>query len=130
VMEPGDPNQVEDELMMMVLGVTADAIMGMVATKRQRTRMLRLNYRQQLKGAIQMHGSKNWAAIAALVPGRTKSQCKNRWKDVLNPSIDRTSGRSSNWTEAEDAKLKDSVQTHGGKNWEAIAALVPGRRKQ
>jgi hypothetical protein len=48
----------------------------------------------------------------------------------MDPSIDRTSGRSSNWTDAEDAKLKVSVQTHGGKNWEAIAALVPGRRKQ
>jgi hypothetical protein len=28
-MEPGDPNQVEDELMMIVFGVTADAIMGL-----------------------------------------------------------------------------------------------------
>jgi hypothetical protein len=35
VMEPGDPNQVEDELMMMVFGVTADAIMGLLETKRQ-----------------------------------------------------------------------------------------------
>ncbi len=34
-MEPEDPKQVEDELMMMVLGVTADTIMGLVATKRQ-----------------------------------------------------------------------------------------------
>jgi hypothetical protein len=84
----------------------------------------------KLKDAVQIHGGKNWVAISALVPGRTNSQCHGRWKDVLDPSIDRTSGRSSNWTEAEDAKLKDSVQTHGGKNWEAIATLVPGRTKQ
>jgi hypothetical protein len=44
----------------------------------------------------------------------------------LNPSIDRTP-RTGKWTEDEDSKLKDAVQTHGGKNWGAIAALVPGR---
>ena len=34
-MEPGDPNQVVNELMMMVFGVTADGIMGLLETKRQ-----------------------------------------------------------------------------------------------
>jgi hypothetical protein len=31
------------------------------------------------------------------------------------------------WTAGEESKLKDVVKTHGGKNWGAIAALVPGR---
>jgi myb proto-oncogene protein len=66
-------------------------------------------------------------AISALVPGRTKIQCNNRWRDFLDPSIDRTSGRKANWTAVEDIKLKDAVQTHGGKNWVAISALIPGR---
>jgi hypothetical protein len=35
VMEPGDPNQIEDELIMMIFGLLIDAIMGLVATKRQ-----------------------------------------------------------------------------------------------
>jgi myb proto-oncogene protein len=43
----------------------------------------------KLKDAVQMHGGKNWVAIAALVPGRTKNQCHNRWHDILDPSIDR-----------------------------------------
>jgi hypothetical protein len=34
--------------------------------------------------------SKNWAAISALIPGRTRSQCWHRWNRVLGPSIDRT----------------------------------------
>jgi hypothetical protein len=38
VMEPGDPNQVEDELMMMVFGVTADAMMGLLETKNREDR--------------------------------------------------------------------------------------------
>jgi hypothetical protein len=33
------------------------------------------------------------------------------------------------WTAVEDGKLKDAVQTHGGKNWVAISALVAGRTR-
>ncbi len=83
----------------------------------------------KLKDAVQIQGHKNWALIAALVPGRTKKRCCNRWYDVLDPSIALTAGRTGKWTEDEDSKLKDAVQTHGGKNWGAIAALVPGRTK-
>jgi hypothetical protein len=83
----------------------------------------------KLKNAVQTHGGKNWDAIAALVPGRTKSQCGRRWKDVLDPSIDRANRITGTWTAVEDIKLEDAVQTHGGKNWDAIAALVPGRTK-
>jgi hypothetical protein len=83
----------------------------------------------KLKDAVQTHGGKDWAAIAALVPGRTKIQCRNRWYDALDPSNDRVSGRTGKWAEDEDSKLKDAVKTHGGKDWAAIAALVPGRTK-
>jgi hypothetical protein len=41
----------------------------------------------KLKDAVQTHGEKDWAAITALVPSRTKHQCKSRWKDVLDPII-------------------------------------------
>jgi hypothetical protein len=84
----------------------------------------------KLKDAVKTHGAKKWGLIAALVPGRTKKQCCNRWHDALNPSIGRANGRTGKWTEDEDMKLKDAAQTHGGKNWVAIAALVPGRTKQ
>jgi hypothetical protein len=47
----------------------------------------------------------------------------------VDASIDGTTGRTGTWTEDEDIKLKDAVQMHGGKNWIAIAALVPGRTK-
>jgi hypothetical protein len=81
----------------------------------------------KLKDTVQMHGSKNWAAIVALVPGRKHFQCSARWHDVLDPNINREKRRTGKWLEDEDIKLKDAVQTHGGKNWVAIAALVPGR---
>jgi ribosome recycling factor len=85
----------------------------------------------KLKDAVQTYGDKSWGAITALVPGRTKLQCRNRWHNGLNPSIHRANESTGKWTEDEDSKLKDAVQTHGGKNWVAIAALIPGRlRKQ
>jgi hypothetical protein len=37
----------------------------------------------KLKDALQTHGSKDWVAISALVPGRTKIQCKYRWHNCL-----------------------------------------------
>jgi hypothetical protein len=84
---------------------------------------------RKLKDAVQTHGGKNWVKIATLVAGRTEKQCYDRWNDVLDPSIDRVNGHKGKWTEDEDSKLKDAVHTHGGNNWAAIAALVPGRTK-
>jgi hypothetical protein len=84
----------------------------------------------ELRDAVQRHGSKDWSAIAALVPGRTKGQCNQRWRDVLDPSIDQASVNRRKWTAVEDSKLKDAVQTHGGKNWGAISALVSGRTQK
>jgi hypothetical protein len=44
-------------------------------------------------------------------------------------SFTRTPGHTGVWTTEEDIKLKDAVQMHDGKNWHAIAVLVPGRTK-
>jgi hypothetical protein len=81
----------------------------------------------KLKDAVQRHGRKDWVAIATLVPGRTKRQCRDRWLDLLDPSSDQVTRRTGKWTENEDSKLKDAVKRYDGKNWGAIAALVPGR---
>ena len=83
----------------------------------------------KMKEAVKTQGGTNWDAIAALILGRTTSQSSHQWKNDLNPSIALTDGRTSKWSEDEDAKLKDAVQTHGGKDWDAIALLVPGRTR-
>jgi myb proto-oncogene protein len=84
----------------------------------------------KLKYSIQLHGGKDWKAIATLVPGRARDQCRGRWHDVLDPSIAVTVGRRGTWTADEDSKLKTAMQIHGGKDWKAIAALVQGRTNQ
>jgi hypothetical protein len=81
----------------------------------------------KLEDAVQTQGDKDWAAIAALIPGRTRSQCYNRWHAVLNANTGRASARTGKWSAVEDSKLKHAVQTHGDKGWAAISALVPGR---
>jgi ubiquitin len=45
----------------------------------------------KLKDAVQKHGGKNWDAISELVADRTNDQCRHRWHQLLNPSIDRNS---------------------------------------
>jgi hypothetical protein len=60
---------------------------------------------------------------------RAGSRCWNRWNDVLNGSIALTAGRRGRWGEDEDLKLKKTIEIHGDKDWDAIAALVPGRTK-
>jgi hypothetical protein len=81
----------------------------------------------KLKNSVQTHGGKDWVAISALVPGRTIRQCYTRWQNALKPSIALATGRTGKWTEDEDFELKNSLRMHGGKDWAAIAALVPGR---
>jgi myb proto-oncogene protein len=72
--------------------------------------------------AVKNHGT-NWVAVAALVPGRTNDQCRQRWMLSLDPDIGKSLGK---WTPEEDTKLIEAEKKHGT-NWVAVAALVPGR---
>jgi hypothetical protein len=65
----------------------------------------------------------NWVAAAALVPGRTNLQCRNRWVRYLDPTIEHATGK---WTVEEDTMLTEAV-AELGKDWVAVAALVLGR---
>jgi hypothetical protein len=58
-----------------------------------------------------------------------KYRCCNRWHDTLISRVDRTTEHSDIWTSDEDSQLKDAVQMQYGKNWDAIAGLVPSRTK-
>mmetsp|Transcript_527 Transcript_527/g.978 ORF Transcript_527/g.978 Transcript_527/m.978 type:complete len:580 (+) Transcript_527:454-2193(+) len=64
---------------------------------------------------------KNWADIAAKVPGRTAKQCRERWSLNLDPSINRGA-----WTQEEDELL---IKLHAqlGNRWAEIKRHLNGR---
>ncbi len=80
--------------------------------------------------AAEKFAGTRWKAIAALIPGRTRKQCWNRWQYALDRSIVRISERTGAWLTDEDNKLVSTVGKHNGKNWIEIAALVPSRTKR
>nr|XP_043613164.1 myb-like protein L isoform X2 [Erigeron canadensis] len=76
---------------------------------------------KRLKIAVRLFGAKNWNKIAKFVPGRTQVQCRERWVNCLNPSLN-----MNEWTEEEDLKLKQAIEDHGY-CWSRIAACIPPR---
>jgi len=70
---------------------------------------------------IQVHGTKNWTAVATFVPGRSPKQCRERWTGQLDPSLNRDS-----WDQSEDSKLFE-LHNHLGNAWAKISSFLPGR---
>jgi hypothetical protein len=71
----------------------------------------------------------DWVTISVLLPGRTKKQCKKRWYYAFQSKSDETTAHLGKWTVNEDSTLKDAVEKHNGKDWDAISELVTGRSK-
>lgn len=76
---------------------------------------------KRLKVAVMLFGPKTWNKIAQFVPGRTQVQCRERWVNTLDPSLNWNS-----WSEEEDLKLKAAISEHGY-CWSKVAACVPRR---
>ncbi|XP_028554014.1 uncharacterized protein LOC110103393 isoform X4 [Dendrobium catenatum] len=76
---------------------------------------------KRLKVSVILFGAKNWKKIAQFIPGRTQSQCRERWLNCLDPSLN-----LERWTEEEDAKFLAAIAEHGHR-WSKVAACIPGR---
>ncbi|CAA6661262.1 unnamed protein product [Spirodela intermedia] len=76
---------------------------------------------KRLKVAVILFGAKNWNKIAQFTPGRTQVQCRERWVNCLDPSLN-----LEEWTEEEDTKLKEAIATYGY-CWSKVASSVPPR---
>eukprot|EP00300_Choanocystis_sp_HF-7_P009862 c16675_g1_i1.p1 GENE.c16675_g1_i1~~c16675_g1_i1.p1 ORF type:complete len:227 (+),score=12.29 c16675_g1_i1:57-737(+) len=79
----------------------------------------------QLVEIVQAHNldlSSSWHGIATLMEeSKTPRQCRERWRNVLDPSLNR-----GPWTHLEDAVLTAALNSVGRK-WAEIAKLLPGR---
>ncbi|KAK9764638.1 hypothetical protein K7432_007695 [Basidiobolus ranarum] len=62
-----------------------------------------------------------WSKIAEAIPGRTDDQCAKRWRESLDPSIDR-----AEWSPEEDGLLLERYEELGSQ-WQKISQFFPGR---
>ena len=70
---------------------------------------------------IKIYGNKKWSKIANHLPGRTDIQCRERWCNILDPSLEEVE-----WTNEEDLKLLNLNKIYGNK-WSLIAKQYGNR---
>ncbi|XP_052673439.1 uncharacterized protein LOC128155662 [Crassostrea angulata] len=77
--------------------------------------------------AVQLHGPKNWRLIKEYVHGRTPIQCRDRYNNCLNPSIN----AAQTWSYEDDKLLLKRVNSQLEKgssvSWVKILPEFPGR---
>ncbi|KAI8074406.1 hypothetical protein BC940DRAFT_43469 [Gongronella butleri] len=76
---------------------------------------------QALRGAVAVYGIGNWTSVQRHIPGRTDMQCRERWVNVLDSSLNH-----GPFSDDEKAKLIALIDQHG-KKWSHIAQFMPGR---
>jgi hypothetical protein len=71
---------------------------------------------------VEAHGTHDWDTVSRRLTGRTGRQCRERWKNHLDPNVAQTPA----WTLPEDTRL---FELHGrlGNAWTRIAEFFPGR---
>ncbi|QRV76496.1 Myb-like DNA-binding domain protein [Ceratobasidium sp. AG-Ba] len=63
---------------------------------------------------------RTWIKVQEYVEGRTDAQCRERWSNMLDPSL-----KLGPWEPDEDRVLLDAVNRK--LQWSAVSALLPGR---
>ncbi|KAJ0031985.1 hypothetical protein Pint_12799 [Pistacia integerrima] len=70
---------------------------------------------------VNKFGPKKWSTIAQHLPGRIGKQCRERWHNHLNPSINKEA-----WTQEEELALIRAHQIYGNR-WAELTKFLPGR---
>ncbi|XP_010519901.1 PREDICTED: myb-related protein 3R-1 [Tarenaya hassleriana] len=70
---------------------------------------------------VHKYGPKKWSTIARYLPGRIGKQCRERWHNHLNPSINKEA-----WTQEEELILIRAHQIYGNR-WAELTKFLPGR---
>ena len=87
--------------------------------KKQKRTLIKIKFTeeedQKLLSIIQKVGTKNWKEVAAQMKTRNPRQCRERWNNYLNPSLN-----DAPWTPQEDYLL-EMLQQKYGTQWNKIA---------
>jgi hypothetical protein len=78
---------------------------------------------RRLSEVVNFLGSKDWDEVASHMPGRNPRQCRERWKNYVNPTIMRLP-----WTPSEEMLLEQKIAELGPK-WELISRCFPNRSR-
>ena len=88
---------------------------------------------QRLRDAVRTHGY-NWAEIAKLFPGRSRSGILPKWRRMQEaggdvaavgaPAVNRVDRK---YTPDEVERLREAVAEHGESSWDKVAESLPGR---
>jgi hypothetical protein len=74
----------------------------------------------RLRALVGEHGT-NWRQISKCMEPRNSRQCRERWQNYLNPSLN-----VQPWTDAEDALLEKKYEEHG-RRWVQMTQFFPNR---
>jgi hypothetical protein len=77
---------------------------------------------EQLLALVGKYGTKNWKLISSHLHGRLPKQCRERWINHVDPSIEKERLAESDWPMVYEA------QREYGNRWSEIAKVLPGHR--
>ncbi len=69
------------------------------------------SFSQQLIKGVGVHGKKTWSKVCQYVPGRTQSQCRERYLNVLDSDL-----KKGHFTMEEDRILLEACQPYEGES--------------
>uniref|UniRef100_A0A8C3QRH7 Small nuclear RNA activating complex polypeptide 4 n=1 Tax=Cyanoderma ruficeps TaxID=181631 RepID=A0A8C3QRH7_9PASS len=75
-----------------------------------------------LMAAVQKYREKEWYKVRTEVPGRSDSQCRDRYLKALHWDL-----KKGKWSSEEEEQLIELVQKHGLGRWSKIASELPHR---
>ncbi|NXX46728.1 SNPC4 protein, partial [Tricholaema leucomelas] len=75
-----------------------------------------------LLAAVKKYGERDWYKIRTEVPGRSDSQCRDRYLKALHYDV-----KKGRWTVEEEEQLIELVHKHGLGHWSKIASELPHR---
>ena len=76
---------------------------------------------KKLIDLVEKYGAEKWAYISKFFPDRIGKQCRERWFNHLNPSVNKSS-----WSEEEEWILFIQHKKLGNK-WSQLCKFLPGR---